>query len=121
MQLKRVEQLGFDHSRPGAPAHTGGIVEDQLSRDGSDVLEDGPQPEANALGRLAAVGLHETHVRKREGDDQDMQQLPDPAMMASAWPKSTCAVPAGQTSSAYPSPRARLRALNRFTYRCTAE
>ena len=42
------------------------------------MVEHGPQPVADTLSRLSPVGLHEAHVRERERDDKDVQDLPDP-------------------------------------------
>nr|WP_198418742.1 hypothetical protein [Cryobacterium lactosi] len=53
----------FGHQMPGSCA---------------DEVEHCAQAVADTLGRFAAVGLHEAHVRERERDDEDVQDLPDP-------------------------------------------
>ncbi|TFB77192.1 hypothetical protein E3O21_09880 [Cryobacterium flavum] len=121
VQLERTEQFRLD-DLPADPApDAGGVVKNQGPGYGADVIEHGAQPMTDALGCFAAVGLHEAHIRERERDDEDVQNLPDPAMMASACPKSTCAVPAGQTSSVNPSPACRCCAFHFLTKRCTGE
>ena len=79
MQLERAKQLGLDDLGPDTSPDPGGIVEDHSPWRGADVVEHGAQPVADALARLAAVGLHETHVRERERDDEDVQDLPGPS------------------------------------------
>jgi len=72
MQFERAKQFRLDDPGADTAPDAGGVVKDQVPWRGADELEHGAQPMANTLGRLAAVGLHEAHVRERERDYEDV-------------------------------------------------
>lgn len=67
MKLERAKQLRLHDPGPDPASDARGVVEDHVAWHGPDVLELGAQPVGHAFGGLSAVGVHEAHVREREG------------------------------------------------------
>lgn len=121
VQLERPEQLRLHHLRAHSASNARGIVKDQVPRCGPDVLEHPAQPVANALGGLARYACTKRMFENGNVTTRMCRICRIPAMMASACPKSTCTVPAGQTSSVNPSPAVLMRAVHFFAWRWTGE
>ena len=105
MQPERTEEFGLHDLGSHAAPDAGGIVEDHVPGYGADVLEHPAQSVADAFCGLTRVSLHESHVREREGDHEEVQDLPDPGDDRFGLPEVDLHRARGQSSSVKPSPR----------------